>query len=146
MHVTNHSMRCLERQDKATQQRKIGLLRWDSNPRHSHSRRCSYQLSYQGSSAGWAKSHIYTNQDRVLQLTSSSIYQESRSLSPGIWRRRSFNNRAKLRALKQTQHMYIYIYIYIYLLPSHIAQQCIISYSALGNIFPYCPVILPSQF
>ena len=35
---------------------------------------------------------------------------------------------------------------YEYLLPSHIAQQCIISYSALGNIFPYCPVILPSQF
>ena len=34
---------------------------------------------------------------------------------------------------------------YIYLLPSHIAQQCIISYSVLGNIFPYCPVVNFSQ-
>lgn len=39
-------------------QRKLGYLRWNSNPQHLYSRWRSCQLSYRGNSAGWAESLI----------------------------------------------------------------------------------------
>ena len=41
---------------------------------------------------------------------------------------------------------YVVSHNFIYIIFSHIAQQCKIPIPMLGNIFPYSPVILPSQF
>ena len=94
--MTNHSMRCLERQGKATQnetkakqhntihpkqlfERKIGCFGWDSNPQHSHSRRTyTYIHSYQHLHVHLYKEHnlpehtLENPDDYLLRLHSTS--------------------------------------------------------------------------